>query len=494
MHFQLKKTITYVGVLTALLPALSALAADEGQLDPDKALKRGQYPYDSNGVNVRSGFTQNCVLTGFWTPQEATPECNPDLFAKRSAPPVAAAQAAPQAAPAEPAAVEPAAVEPYQAAPYEEPLAAAVAAPAAAAAAAESSVPEFVTEAEPAGIVPVPSPDSFEPGAADDSISGPVVFFGDDGEGAAKDDGIIGRNEYYDEDTGMAQDDGIIAHEMYGEEGEGAVKDDNIIAESRYYDEEAGAVNDDNIIAESRYYDEEAGAVNDDDIIAQSRYYDEEGGAAKDDDIIGRNIYYDEDETASKDDGITALSQYHDEDEGAAKDDDIIAHNVYGNDDSGRNPEELVSEPKTFPEEKLAQAEEPKAAPVTMLPVTITVEADPLFDFDKYAVRPDSRKKLDELVQNLKSVSYGDVIVVGFADPIGTPMYNQKLSERRAAAVKRYLEGKGVPADKIKNEGRGETEEYASYQSCGGLRKTKLISCLQPDRRVEVTVTAQKQQ
>src|SRR5690349_11629709 len=124
MHFQLKKTIIYVGVLSALLPALSALAQDQGKLDPDKAPKRGQYPYDSAGTNVRSGFTGNCVLTGFWTPQEATPECNPDLFAKRGTAPVAAAQSAPQAAATEPApaAVEPAAVEPYQAAPYEEPL------------------------------------------------------------------------------------------------------------------------------------------------------------------------------------------------------------------------------------------------------------------------------------------------------------------------------------------------------------------------------------
>ena len=127
-----------------------------------------------------------------------------------------------------------------------------------------------------------------------------------------------------------------------------------------------------------------------------------------------------------------------------------------------------------------------------MLPVTITVEADPLFDFDKYAVRADSRKKLDELVQQLKGVELrrGHRGRVRRSDR--DDEYNQELSERRAASVKRYLEGKGVPADRIKNEGRGETEEYASYQSCGGLRKAKLIACLQPDRRVEVTVTARE--
>jgi OOP family OmpA-OmpF porin len=170
----------------------------------------------------------------------------------------------------------------------------------------------------------------------------------------------------------------------------------------------------------------------------------------------------------------------------------VLAHNVYGEDDSGRTPEEAVSQPKMFPDEKLAQAE--PSRPVTVLPVTVTVEAEPLFDFDKAAVRADSKRKLDELIEQLKGVTYGEVVAIGFADPIGSPMYNQKLSERRASSVKAYLSSRGIPADKIRAEGRGETEDYASYDSCAGLRKKKLIKCLQPDRRVEVTVTAEKQQ
>jgi OOP family OmpA-OmpF porin len=128
-----------------------------------------------------------------------------------------------------------------------------------------------------------------------------------------------------------------------------------------------------------------------------------------------------------------------------------------------------------------------------MLPVTVTVEADPLFDFDKSALRSDSRKKLDDLVEQLKGVNYGEILAVGFADPIGATLYNQHLSERRAASVKQYLVNKGIAANTIRTEGRGETEEYAGYKDCGGLRKNKLIACLQPDRRVDVTVTAEKQ-
>jgi OOP family OmpA-OmpF porin len=132
-------------------------------------------------------------------------------------------------------------------------------------------------------------------------------------------------------------------------------------------------------------------------------------------------------------------------------------------------------------------------APIAILPVTITVEADPLFDFDRSAVRPDSQAKLEQLVRQLKGINYGDIVAVGYADPIGTPLYNQELSERRAAAVKAYLTGLGIATNKIETEGRGETEEFANYQACGGLRTEKTIACLQPDRRVEVTVNARKQ-
>jgi OOP family OmpA-OmpF porin len=164
-----------------------------------------------------------------------------------------------------------------------------------------------------------------------------------------------------------------------------------------------------------------------------------------------------------------------------------------------------VSEPKS-PPETTAQAEQQAAPvqtqkpatarqeqrPVTMLPVTVTVEAEPLFDFDKYALRADSRKKLDDLVEQLKGVAYGEILTIGFADPIGSTLYNQRLSERRAQSVKQYLVNKGIAANTIRAEGRGETEEYAAFKDCGGLRKQKLITCLQPDRRVEVTVTAEK--
>jgi OOP family OmpA-OmpF porin len=123
-----------------------------------------------------------------------------------------------------------------------------------------------------------------------------------------------------------------------------------------------------------------------------------------------------------------------------------------------------------------------------VLPVTVTIETTPLFSFDRAVLRQDSESKLDDLVAKLKDVPYGEISAVGFADPIGTISYNLGLSKSRAQSVEEYLEHKGVPAAKIRIEGRGATQAYASLSNCGGLRREPMIDCLQPDRRVEVTV------
>jgi outer membrane protein OmpA-like peptidoglycan-associated protein len=245
--------------------------------------------------------------------------------------------------------------------------------------------------------------------------------------------------------------------------------------------------------ATTQLHEEDQTPARDDGILAEHRYYDE-GGGAKDDGILGSSRYSDEYLSTARGDGINALNQYHDEGGGAARDDGIIAHNVYGNDDSGAKSESVPGQPKAFPQgNETAAAAANKLPAITMLPVTITVEADPLFDFDQAAVREDSRKKLDDLIQQLQGVTYGDVIVVGFADPIGTAIYNQSLSWRRAESVEQYLAKHGLPASRIRAEGRGETEEFATFESCGGIRNEQAIACLQPDRRVEVTITAKRQ-
>ena len=74
--------------------------------------------------------------------------------------------------------------------------------------------------------------------------------------------------------------------------------------------------------------------------------------------------------------------------------------------------------------------------------------------------------------------------VSGHTDRLGSPQYNQKLSERRANAVKAYLVKKGADASKIETFGFGKT---SPIKSCPDQKDRKaLIACLEPNRRVEI--------
>ena len=129
--------------------------------------------------------------------------------------------------------------------------------------------------------------------------------------------------------------------------------------------------------------------------------------------------------------------------------------------------------------------------PVARAPVRVSFEAEPLFSFDKSVVRSDQRSKLDEFVASLKGTQYDSIDVIGHADHIGSEKYNLNLSQRRANAVKTYLVRQGIPTGKINAEGRGESEPVTAG-TCRAQRGKALIACLEPDRRVDVSVTATK--
>ena len=83
------------------------------------------------------------------------------------------------------------------------------------------------------------------------------------------------------------------------------------------------------------------------------------------------------------------------------------------------------------------------------------------FDFDRSVLRPAGRRALDDLVASLGSLDVEMIIAIGHADSIGSDSYNMSLSTRRVETVKAYLVGKGVPANRIQAEGRGEREPLA---------------------------------
>ncbi len=123
-------------------------------------------------------------------------------------------------------------------------------------------------------------------------------------------------------------------------------------------------------------------------------------------------------------------------------------------------------------------AQQAPAAPVAVAS-KVTYAADAFFDFDKSVLKPQGRATLDELVTKIKGLNIEAIISTGHTDSIGTDAYNQKLSVRRANAVKNYLVSKGVAADRIYVEGKGEKQPVASNKTREGRAK---------NRRVEIEV------
>ena len=130
-----------------------------------------------------------------------------------------------------------------------------------------------------------------------------------------------------------------------------------------------------------------------------------------------------------------------------------------------------------------APAPAPKPAPK---PVTekVTMAAETNFDFDKAVLKPEGKARLDDLVGKLKAVNLEVIIAIGHTDSIGSKAYNQKLSLRRADAVKAYLVSKGIEANRIQTGGRGETQPVADNKTREGRAK---------NRRVEIEVIGTRQ-
>ena len=109
------------------------------------------------------------------------------------------------------------------------------------------------------------------------------------------------------------------------------------------------------------------------------------------------------------------------------------------------------------------------------------------FQFASAELSAEMRAALDNEI--LPKLAKGEirVHVSGHADRIGNPEYNQKLSERRADALRAYLVDKGVEESKIEIFSYGTT---LPAKDCGSEKGRALIECLAPNRRVVLEVTA----
>jgi len=98
------------------------------------------------------------------------------------------------------------------------------------------------------------------------------------------------------------------------------------------------------------------------------------------------------------------------------------------------------------PPQKSAPAPAPASAPATVVLRNVSFSAGALFDFDQSVLKPAGKTLLDDFTRQLGGVQYDAVLVTGHADRFGSIEYNQRLSERRANAVKDYLASKDISA------------------------------------------------
>jgi outer membrane protein OmpA-like peptidoglycan-associated protein len=116
--------------------------------------------------------------------------------------------------------------------------------------------------------------------------------------------------------------------------------------------------------------------------------------------------------------------------------------------------------------------------------IAVTFASGILFPFDSDQVLPAGRTNLQRLAQSLQQYPDTEVLIVGHTDSTGRVEYNMDLSMRRAASARNHLIQHGVPANRIRIDGRGPHEPVATNQTEAGR---------QQNRRVEIAIFASEQ-
>jgi outer membrane protein OmpA-like peptidoglycan-associated protein len=114
--------------------------------------------------------------------------------------------------------------------------------------------------------------------------------------------------------------------------------------------------------------------------------------------------------------------------------------------------------------------------------MVITLQGEVLFQTGKWDLKAGAMAKLDEIAQALIGKEQ-PMVVYGFTDNVGTPDRNMDLSQKRAQSVRDYLVTKGIPADLITAQGKGQNDPIAGNDSVEGRAQ---------NRRVEIVVQPKK--
>ncbi len=118
-------------------------------------------------------------------------------------------------------------------------------------------------------------------------------------------------------------------------------------------------------------------------------------------------------------------------------------------------------------------------------PKVIELSFEPVhFDFDRFNLKPDALRILDEAVQKLTANGQVRVTIEGHTDGVGTAEYNVGLGERRARAVYDYLSNRGITRDRMETRTFGEERPVAPNTTAKGRaenRRAVLVVRIQQD-------------
>ncbi len=104
--------------------------------------------------------------------------------------------------------------------------------------------------------------------------------------------------------------------------------------------------------------------------------------------------------------------------------------------------------------------------------IVLTFE-DVHFDFDRFNLRPDALKILDDAVSKLGQNATVRITIEGHTDSIGTSEYNLALGERRANSVRDYLVNRGITNTRLRTVSYGEDRPIADNNSAQGRAQNR---------------------